>query len=536
MTKRKRFELGNEKSLLYFVQNEASSGSIANKTRYSSYKDIDAIRNKAVQILMRDGDREYSLLAFNYLIQEAVILIEEDELTGESAGERRAGMEISNGGYMANGGSPKYYIEFLNKNKGFKRDKKEFASYEDAIAWGRKNLGNFNSDMIRGQYVNGGYMAKGGDVMRKASLEEQAIEAIGNNVWYSIDAAKQEEVITELLRDGVISARIYEDGGGVWSDLVTDFEEDGSCYVLGSNETGTNKILAKITPRNKIIYFNEEAKDIPEVQELLLSMSNEGFANGGTVVEAEKKYLVKYKQKGSTKLTEKTFTDKDDAELFWDILSEEEGVVLMPLEEVLPEKPKKESLFAKAKPVTKTAASKSKREKVEIEGIADKIYRYDELKADIKNATAEKEVIGRILKDKGVEKFLELYEEKGSRPDNFDLADGEQSILLEVTDAYLKVEKEKEEILKQYDGLLEETIVFKFDSKLLDKETESGQTIGEIISNLIESTDLISEDDKDRLIQAERTVRVKKGSIDRLLDYDNPREIFELISPILALK
>jgi hypothetical protein len=88
-----------EKSLLHFVQNEASSGSIANKTKYSSYKDIDAIRNKAVQILMRDGDREYSLQAFNDLIQEAVILIEEDELTGESEGERRIGMD-----YMSDGG------------------------------------------------------------------------------------------------------------------------------------------------------------------------------------------------------------------------------------------------------------------------------------------------------------------------------------------------------------------------------------------------------------------------------------------------
>jgi hypothetical protein len=92
-----------EKSLLHFVQNEASSGSIANKTKYSSYKDIDAIRIKAVEILMRDGDREYSLQAFNDLIQEAVILIEEDELTGESEGERRIGMDYMAGG-MEGGG------------------------------------------------------------------------------------------------------------------------------------------------------------------------------------------------------------------------------------------------------------------------------------------------------------------------------------------------------------------------------------------------------------------------------------------------
>ena len=53
----------------------------------------------------------------------------------------------ANGGMMAKS-AEKYYIEFLNKKKGFSRDKKEFTSYEEAVKWGRKNLGNFNSDMI----------------------------------------------------------------------------------------------------------------------------------------------------------------------------------------------------------------------------------------------------------------------------------------------------------------------------------------------------------------------------------------------------
>ena len=69
---------------------------------------------------------------------------------------------MAKGGDIEGEGSPKYYIEFLNKEKGFKRDKKEFSSYEDAIAWGRKNLENFNSDMIRMEFADGGYMANGG--------------------------------------------------------------------------------------------------------------------------------------------------------------------------------------------------------------------------------------------------------------------------------------------------------------------------------------------------------------------------------------
>jgi hypothetical protein len=43
----------------------------------------------------------------------------------------------------------KYYIEYLNKDKKFIRDKKEFKTFEDACEWCKKNLGNFNTDMIQ---------------------------------------------------------------------------------------------------------------------------------------------------------------------------------------------------------------------------------------------------------------------------------------------------------------------------------------------------------------------------------------------------
>lgn len=45
-----------------------------------------------------------------------------------------------------------YYIEYLNKNKGFKKDKVEFTDYEKAINYGKKNIDNFKMDMIRIQF------------------------------------------------------------------------------------------------------------------------------------------------------------------------------------------------------------------------------------------------------------------------------------------------------------------------------------------------------------------------------------------------
>jgi hypothetical protein len=46
----------------------------------------------------------------------------------------------------------------------------------------------------------------------------------------------------------------------------------------------------------------------------------------------------------------------------------------------------------------------------------------------------------------------------------------------------------------------------------------------------------IEEEDKGNLISGEKTFSVTKGSIDRLMQYDSPEAVFELINPIVALK
>ncbi len=40
------------------------------------------------------------------------------------------------------------YIEYLNRKKNFKIDRKSFTSYEHAVLWGKLNLENFHIDMI----------------------------------------------------------------------------------------------------------------------------------------------------------------------------------------------------------------------------------------------------------------------------------------------------------------------------------------------------------------------------------------------------
>lgn len=53
------------------------------------------------------------------------------------------------------------YIEFLNKDKGFKKDTKYFKSYEEAVKWAKQNFDKFNPDMIKFKMAKGGELEKG---------------------------------------------------------------------------------------------------------------------------------------------------------------------------------------------------------------------------------------------------------------------------------------------------------------------------------------------------------------------------------------
>ncbi len=49
------------------------------------------------------------------------------------------------------------YIEYLNKDRGFARDRKVFSgdtAYEDAVQWARENLERFSPDMIKYGSIN----------------------------------------------------------------------------------------------------------------------------------------------------------------------------------------------------------------------------------------------------------------------------------------------------------------------------------------------------------------------------------------------
>ena len=180
---------------------------------------------------------------------------------------------------------------------------------------------------------------------------------------------------------------------------------------------------------------------------------------------------------------------------------------------------------------TKVATPKKTDKKViNAPELDDKIRRYNELKQSIEAATGELKMIEGDIKLRGRELFLKEYLKEKRTPDNFKIQDETGSTCMFILmDKYTSVDENKAEILGQFDGLLGENVVFKFNAELVEK-------YGEVLSNLIISSPDIEEEDKPNLITGEKTYHVQKGSIDRLLQYENPEQVLELINPICSLK
>jgi hypothetical protein len=469
--------------------------------------------------------------------------------------------------------------------------------FKDGEKYVTKPLSDFDTEKEKKSFWfgNGGFMPSG--FSRKVSLSEKAEEMVGKNTWHILDAAQKGEVIGELISDGALAVTM--DRGGIidaddWSKSMTqdkiyalkkagyseniasemsllpyeqlpmwvrqDFKK--ASIVIGAyhihNNANTSGLMSddNIPIDGKVLVLDgegivvfyadtlEQAKDwayheIQHQKEMDDEFADEDervgerdYADGG--VTEVTKFKVVYKLKDAAEPKEKLFDNAEKAEFFLETIQEDDDIESANLVEVKPmkkaaEKKAPTNLFAAAKPAAASSASKKTKEDVLVPGIADRIARYDALKAIIKNAEAEKEVIGGSLKEVGKEKFLELYELRRRNPETFNLADEDEKIMFIVMDKYIKVEPEKAGMLENYPGLLETTTTYKFNPALLDRT-------GEIISRLIMESTELSDDEKANLIVAETKIGIKSGSIDRLMDYDNPAQIFDLIEPILALK
>jgi hypothetical protein len=141
-------------------------------------------------------------------------------------------------GKYAKGG--KIYIEFLNKKKNFQIDRKYFNTDEEAMAWGRKNLGNFNIDMLRYKYADGGIIDNyyietelNGEMVEAAIFDRKTHDlAYTYNFYYS--KVKCEEVVSFESTSGgygydykeVYSEPTFEDCSSEINDYIYNHSKD----------------------------------------------------------------------------------------------------------------------------------------------------------------------------------------------------------------------------------------------------------------------------------------------------------------------
>jgi len=187
------------------------------------------------------------------------------------------------------------------------------------------------------------------------------------------------------------------------------------------------------------------------------------------------------------------------------------------------------NLFATATKVKETT-KKTDKKVIQAPELGDKVKRFAELKQIIDSATGELKMIEGDIKATGKGLFMKEYLSQKSTPDNFKIQDEAGFTCMFICmDKYTIVDENKAGILANFEGLLAENVVYKFNADLVEKY---GAVLSELILNCSDIDDL----DKGNLISGEKTFSVQKGSIDRLMQYDSPEAVFELINPIVALK
>jgi hypothetical protein len=197
----------------------------------------------------------------------------------------------------------------------------------------------------------------------------------------------------------------------------------------------------------------------------------------------------------------------------------------------------KGNLFAKAKDkAAKVADKKNDKLNVTVKGAEfdQNLIKMAQLEAQIDQLTAELEMAKGIVKDYGVKTFQDVYTKTGGYPGSFILSsDSNASIMFVPMDKYIKCDESRFNDLKDAygDDVVTEKNEFVLNATLIDK-------YGEVLSNLIENSPDIDDDDKGELIQARVAYTVSKGAIEKAFTWGKGKvaDFMRDIQPIFAMK
>ena len=197
----------------------------------------------------------------------------------------------------------------------------------------------------------------------------------------------------------------------------------------------------------------------------------------------------------------------------------------------------KANLFAKAKvKATKTTAKKNDKLNILIEGAEfdQNLSQIAEIQKQIDLLEAQLSSAQGYVKEKGMEAFLDTYNKTGGYPGSFILSsDSQASIMFVPSDRYIKCDEDRFNELQEVYGedVVTEKTEFVLNSALLEK-------YGEVLSDLIESSCDITDEDKGELIQAKTTYSVSKGAIEKAFTWGKGKvtDYIRDIQPIFAMK
>ena len=202
------------------------------------------------------------------------------------------------------------------------------------------------------------------------------------------------------------------------------------------------------------------------------------------------------------------------------------------------------SLFDKAKKSAPAKTTKAKDEKVRVKvkdaDFFEKIQTLEKLQDRMKSDKAAADMIADEVKEIGKVEWSKVYGKSSKNPGSIMLESKSgldtAQLMFVPSDKYITINEDRAKYLTDTFGetVVEEKTSFSFDNEMVDK-------YGEILSQLIESCEEISDEDKEKIVKAVVSYSISKGTIDKLktMSDDSDMEIFDIveeIKPVIAIK
>lgn len=172
--------------------------------------------------------------------------------------------------------------------------------------------------------------------------------------------------------------------------------------------------------------------------------------------------------------------------------------------------------------------------KIKGEDFDNSLKSFVSLKTQSEEIKTQLTFIQEFIKNETLKKWYDLYKDNKSYPGSVLVSsDSESSYMFAPSDKYLSINDERAEELKNKygDDIINEDVIFTFNNQLLEKYAD-------VLSDMIQNSNLISDDDKDNLIVATKNISISKGSIEKALTIGNGdvEEFLSDINPIYTLR